>query len=54
MERIYELVGDFEANGIKVTDESYKTYQNLQDLRPRKSYPKEIEAYLKKLCPTIT
>jgi|JI9StandDraft_2_1071091.scaffolds.fasta_scaffold574596_2 hypothetical protein len=54
MERIYEIVGDFEANDMVITDESNKTYQNLQDFRPRKAYKKDIGNYLKKNCPTIS
>lgn len=54
MERIYEIVGDFQANDITVNDELLKLYQNYQDLRPKKTYPKEIASYLKKFYPQIS
>ena len=54
MERIYEVVGDFQGNDIVVNDQLLKIYQNYQDLRPRKTYPNEIAAYLKKIQPQIS
>jgi len=54
MERIYEVVGDFQANDIIINDELLKIYQNYQDLRPRKTYPKEIASYLRKFQPSIS
>ena len=54
MEKIYEIVGDFEANGMTINDDFQKIYPNLQDLRPRKTYNRELSNYLKRSSPNIS
>ena len=38
MERIYEICGDFEANGLHISEEAQKNYVYLADMKPRKQY----------------
>ena len=54
MEKIYEIVGDFEANDMTINDDFQKIYPNLQDLRPRKTYNRELSNYLKKSSPNMS
>ena len=54
MEKIYEIVGDFQANDIVINEEFKKIFQHYQDLKPKKKYSKELMNYLKKHYPQIT
>jgi hypothetical protein len=42
MEKIYEICGDFEVNGVSIREEDIQknNYVYLNDMRPKKSYPR--------------